>query len=237
VRGYLPDESFELVDVGAGAGLLGTLLAKDRPLATYRFVEPIESLRQFLRQRYGDTADVGDAADYGGAPFVTLLDVLEHQRDDRAFMKNLVGKMEPNSTLLITVPAQQRLWSQWDVALGHFRRYDKASLLACVEELPLVVKEMSFLFPEMVPLAAWRRRRRAAVPTNTSCEDAEFPNLPDFANDVLYGLGSLSLALRARWKTGTSLFMVATLKVESATPEPPDTRDTPEADRPDRSLL
>jgi hypothetical protein len=225
VRGYLPDGSFELVDVGAGAGLLGTFLANDRPHATYRFVEPIESLRQFLRQRYGDSADVGAAADYGSATFVTLLDVLEHQSDDRAFMKSLVAKMAMGSTLLVTVPAQQRLWSQWDVALGHFRRYDKASLLACVEDLPLVVQEMSFLFPEMVPLAAWRKRRKLATPANTSCEDAEFPDLPGLANDLLYGLGSVSLALRTRWRTGTSLFMAVTVRAESAKPEQPAIRD------------
>jgi len=42
VRSYLPEgRSFELVDVGAGAGLVGAYLARDRPLGTYRFVEPI----------------------------------------------------------------------------------------------------------------------------------------------------------------------------------------------------
>jgi len=211
VRGYLPDAPFELVDVGAGAGLLGSFLSEDRPRATYRFVEPIASLSEVLRVRYGDGADMAEAADYGGAQFVTLLDVLEHQEDDRTFMESLVAKMAPCSTLLLTVPALQRLWSQWDVALGHFRRYDKTSLLSCMEGLPLVVVETSFLFPEMVPLAMVRARRNTPVASEASCEDAEFPDLPGLANDVLYGLGTASLSLRRHWRSGSSLFMVATV--------------------------
>ena len=209
VRSYLPEGSFELVDVGAGAGLLGAFLADDRPGATYRFIEPIESLRQFLRLSYGDGADAADDPDFGPAQFVTLLDVLEHQRDDRAFMASLVAKMAPGSTLILTVPAFERLWSQWDVALGHFRRYDRAGLLACLGGLPLTVVETSYLFPEMVPLARWRKRRRVTAPSEPAGGDAEFPELPGLVNDVLYGLGSASLALRARWGTGTSLFLVA----------------------------
>ncbi len=211
VRGYLPDEPFELVDVGAGAGLLGTFMARDRPHGTYRFVEPIDSLRQFLRVRYGEDADAGDETEYGQARFVTLLDVLEHQRDDREFMAELVAKMAPGSMLLVTVPAFQHLWSQWDVALGHFRRYDKASLLSSLEGLPLEVGETSFLFPEMVPLALLRRRKSGVLATSGSGGEAEFPDIPGLANDVLYVLGSASLALRRRWRTGTSLFMTATI--------------------------
>lgn len=212
VRGYLPDHaSFELVDVGAGAGLLGTFLHRDRPRATYRFVEPIDSLRQLLRARHGATADAGDDSGYPTARFITLLDVLEHQPDDRGFLSGLVAKMPPGSMLLLTVPALPSLWSQWDVALGHVRRYDKSTLLACAAGLPLAVHETSFLFPEMVPLAMLRRRRKAAHLPEVAADDAEFPDLPRLANDVLYGAGLASLSLRRRWRTGTSIFLAATV--------------------------
>jgi Methyltransferase domain len=212
VRSYLPTkEAFELVDVGAGAGLLGSYLARDRPLATYRFAEPIESLRNSLRNTYGDSADAGNDTRYPTARFVTLLDVLEHQDDDKQFLAQLVGRMQPGATLLLTVPALERLWSQWDVALGHFRRYDKATLRACTQSLPLRVHETSFLFPEMVPLGLLRKRRRGSV-DGAGDEKAEFPDLPGLVNDAFYGLGSAALTLR-RWSpTGTSLFLAATVE-------------------------
>jgi hypothetical protein len=209
VRSYLPASApFNLVDVGAGAGLLGEFLARDRPGGVYEFVEPIESLRTFLRERFGLAADLGDKADYSQAGFVTLLDVLEHQEDDRLFLRDLVDKMAPGSTLLLTVPALERLWSQWDVSLGHFRRYNKTSLVKCMEGLPLVVSEMSFLFPEMVPLGMLRARRKTA-PQGGETDDAEFPDLPRVVNEALYEFGVASLALRRHWRTGTSLFLAA----------------------------
>ena len=212
VRGYLPEgRSFELVDVGAGAGLVGAYLARDRPLGTYRFVEPIESLRRILRERHGTAADAADDARYDGADVVTLLDVLEHQEHDHAFLAALVAKMNPGATLLLTVPALPSLWSQWDIALGHFRRYDKAALHACTAALPLTVHETSFLFPEMVPLGLWRRHRKPTAGTDTTGDDAEFPDLPRIVNDALYGLGTASLALRRHIPTGTSIFLAATV--------------------------
>ena len=65
----------------------------------------------------------------GRPGFVTLLDVLEHQEDDAQFIGGLVAKMEPGSVLLLTVPALPKLWSPWDEALGHYRRYTRSSLL------------------------------------------------------------------------------------------------------------
>ena len=210
VREYLPsDTPFELIDVGAGAGLLGTFLRRDRPLATYRFIEPIESLRSMLCSIHGDSADAAGDVTFEGARFVTLLDVLEHQEDDTRFIKELVDKMEPGSVLLLTVPALPKLWSPCDVALGHYRRYEKASLLACFDNLPVVPLEVSFLFPEMVLPGYLRSRRGTNDKSVDLAVDAEFPDLPGPVNDGLYGLGTMSLALRKHWPAGSSLFLAA----------------------------
>ena len=119
--------------------------------------------------------------------------------------------MTRGSTLLVMVPALPSLWSQWDVALGHYRRYDRDTLLACVDGLPLTVHETSFLFPEMVPLGRLRKRRKGTHQPDIAGDDAEFPDLPRFANDLLYGAGTASVSLRHKWRTGTSIFMAATL--------------------------
>ena len=187
-------------------------MARDRPAAIYQFVEPIDSLRTLLRKRYGQKADFGDSADFGEANFVALLDVLEHQEDDREFLRNLVSKMRPGSTLLVTVPALPKLWSQWDVALGHYRRYDKESLLQAVNGLGLSIREISFLFPELIPLGLYRARTKNDSIAKKDGSEAEFPDLPGVVNDLLVGFGSVSLALRRAWPTGTSLFMAATVE-------------------------
>lgn len=206
---HLPaDHPFHLVDVGAGAGLLGDFLARRVPAASYGFVEPLESLEQYLESRFGAGANYRRLDRYRGVEIVTLMDVIEHQEDDRAFLAELLARMESGSILVVTVPALRSLWSPWDNALGHFRRYDKAMFRRCIEGLPVEVRELSYLLPEMVPLGWVRKlvRRRLEGPPDP--ESAEFPDLPKPLNDVLYGLGTVSLHLRRWWPAGTSLLAV-----------------------------
>ena len=205
LRRYLPaDRPFELVDIGAGAGLLGEFVQRDLPRARYRFVEPIEALQRHLEARYGAESNDASKESYAGAEAIVLLDVLEHQEDDRRFLDDVLRRVDRGALVLITVPALQSLWSQWDVALHHFRRYDKKMLRRCIEGLPVEIREISYLFPEMFPLGLIRKLTRP----KGSVDEAHFPDLPRLVNDVLYGFGTIPLALRRLAPLGTSLFAV-----------------------------
>jgi SAM-dependent methyltransferase len=59
---------------------------------------------------------------------VVATDVLEHIADDRAAFARLVSLLEPEGTLLLTVPAGQWLFGFHDESLGHYRRYSAAGL-------------------------------------------------------------------------------------------------------------
>ena len=59
-----------------------------------------------------------------------LLDVLEHIEDPVGFLKDVRQAYPHARTLVATVPARAELWSNYDTHYGHFRRYDRASLLA-----------------------------------------------------------------------------------------------------------
>jgi SAM-dependent methyltransferase len=195
-----------LLDVGAGAGLIGEYLERYRPRAVYRFIEPIESLRHHLETRFGLEANARDLPSYEGMDVVTLLDVLEHQRDDRGFVTDLVKRMRPGARLVLTVPALQGLWSAWDVGLGHYRRYTKSSLRRVLSACPGTIEEMSYLFPELVPAAFLRRLRRSAQRIDsTSAEEFQFPKVPGWVNGLLYAVGSVTLSTRRIWPFGTSL--------------------------------
>ncbi len=193
-----------VVDVGAGVGFLGDYLERERPGLEYWYVEPIEPLEEGLVQRFGEKGNRRER-DFAGASYVTLMDVLEHQEDDRAFLAELAEKMDPGTTLLLTVPAMPWLWSGWDAMLGHYRRYTKRSLRAVTATLPLQVEEASYLFPELIPLGLLRRMRmrngEAADP-----EGAEFPELPKPLNETLYGVGKATVWGRRLWPAGTSLY-------------------------------
>jgi hypothetical protein len=205
------------VDIGAGAGLLGIYLARDRGQARYLFVEPLESLERHLEAQFGEQANARTLTDYRSAHYLALLDVLEHQPDDEEFLRELVSKMGPGAQLIITVPAMQQLWSQWDVDLGHYRRYSKQTLAGAVSKLPIDIIEMSYLFPEMVPAALLRKRRRpAADGLSASPESALFPDLPPAVNAALFVGGSMSLAARRWIPMGSSLVAVLRKRDEDA---------------------
>ena len=210
VASHLPrSEPFQLLDIGAGAGLLGVFLNRDFPAATYRFVEPIGSLQRQLESIYGVSANASSLTSYEGIEYLALLDVLEHQADDRAFLAELVQKMAYGSILIVTVPALNSLWSGWDVALGHHRRYDRATFRDAIAGLPLQIIELNYLFPEMIPLGLLRRWLRKTAPHRALIhESAAFPDLPLIVNDGLFALGSASLAVRRHVPAGSSLLAV-----------------------------
>lgn len=204
IQSHLPAGPLELVDVGAGPGFLGDYLADNRPDARYSFVEPIAGLESGLIERFGASANRRET-DYRGAGIITMLDVLEHIEDDRGFLAELAGKMEAGAMVLMTVPAMPSLWSNWDVLLGHYRRYTKASLASAVEPSGFEIVERSYLFPELIPLGWWRRLRERAG-ADGAADDAEFPDLPDPLNETLYRVASGTKAARSIWPAGTSLF-------------------------------
>jgi SAM-dependent methyltransferase len=59
-----------------------------------------------------------------------LCDVIEHLPEPVAFLRKVRGALPALEGVLVTVPARQELWSEWDRHYGHFRRYDLASLRA-----------------------------------------------------------------------------------------------------------
>jgi SAM-dependent methyltransferase len=59
---------------------------------------------------------------------ILLLDVIEHIEDSVGFLAG-IRQAYPNCRwLIISVPARMELWSNFDEAYGHFRRYDEAVL-------------------------------------------------------------------------------------------------------------
>jgi SAM-dependent methyltransferase len=206
VASQLPvHRAIRLLDVGAGAGLVGEYLERYRPRATYRFIEPIQSLRDHLERRFGAEANAQDLPSYEGMDVVTLLDVLEHQQDDGAFVTDLLERMRPGAILVLTVPALQGLWSAWDVGLGHHRRYTKSSLQEVLSASPGRIEEISYLFPELVPAAFLRRLHRPVQRVGPPVEEFHFPRLPEWINSLFYAVGSVTLLTRRLWPFGTSL--------------------------------
>lgn len=55
---------------------------------------------------------------------IMYLNVLEHIKEDIKEIKIALSKIKKNGYLIILVPAHNKLYSKFDKAIGHFRRYE-----------------------------------------------------------------------------------------------------------------
>jgi 2-polyprenyl-3-methyl-5-hydroxy-6-metoxy-1,4-benzoquinol methylase len=70
----------------------------------------------------------------GKFDFVFALNVVEHIKEDKTALNNMKLLLKPNGKIFILVPAFQSLYNHFDVALEHFRRYNKSSLVNIAPE-------------------------------------------------------------------------------------------------------
>jgi len=59
---------------------------------------------------------------------VGIFDVLEHIENPNDFLRQISGFLTPNGLIFITVPAHQWLFSDFDMSIGHYRRYSLINL-------------------------------------------------------------------------------------------------------------
>jgi len=102
-----------------------------------------------------------------GAVFDTLLymDVLEHIEDDRAETERAVAWLRPHGYLVVLAPAHPWLFTPFDTAIGHYRRYTKRTLRAVI---PADLELVRLAYLDAVGLFASLSNRlvlRSAMPT------------------------------------------------------------------------
>ena len=126
-----PSPDALIVDIGCGTGGNVAALAD-----SYRCVGIDTSAEAIAlaRRRFPQVQfiagcapnDLGPLA--GQAKLLLLTDVLEHIEDDYLALSEILTATSPGCHLLITVPADESLWSQHDESFGHYRRYDRQRL-------------------------------------------------------------------------------------------------------------
>lgn len=75
---------------------------------------------------------------------VVFLNVLEHLEDDRAVLRNLFATVPDGCRIVVLVPYNMKLFSDFDRALGHFRRYGERELEDKMREAGFEVEKQFF---------------------------------------------------------------------------------------------
>ena len=71
---------------------------------------------------------------------ILYIDVLEHIEDDRAELEAAAMRLQPRGHLIVLAPAFPALYSPFDCAIGHYRRYTRATLRALTPAQTLLLQ-------------------------------------------------------------------------------------------------
>ena len=195
-REIKPPSRARILEIGCGTGHNFPVLEK---FGSVEALEVDAPARAIASERLG--YPVGDAPlpDLPGVPdasydLIALLDVLEHIEGDLAALASIKAKLKPGGRILITVPANEWMWSAHDSVHHHFRRYNPASLRKVAGEAGLKVDLLTHFNTLLFPLAAAVR----IAGKLTRREDADDAQPPAPLNAIFTGLFGLERHLIGR---------------------------------------
>lgn len=129
-----------VVEVGAGIGATTSVLC-DGTENLWLCLEPDLALLRRARRRRdlpaccrfvaGDSSALAPTARVDA---ILYIDVLEHIERDEDELWSVLPALAAGGHVLVVAPAHQYLYTPFDLAIGHHRRYDRASLRAVVPD-------------------------------------------------------------------------------------------------------
>ncbi|MEV4533585.1 class I SAM-dependent methyltransferase [Asanoa sp. NPDC049518] len=134
-----------ILELGCGQGAMGSRLAG---MATYLAAEPDDSSFETAHARITPLGGTVIHGDHNKVPSGTTYDVvcafevLEHIADDAGALAGWMPLVKPGGHLVLSVPSEPDRFGPWDELVGHYRRYDAASLTARLTEAGGVDVEM-----------------------------------------------------------------------------------------------
>jgi len=211
-------QGFRVLEAGCGNGNVLRFLSATVRHGVVIGIDLFEEGLRLARQRSDALLVRGDVH---ASPFhcrfeiIGAFDVIEHLYDDRQALRDFHRLLSDDGLLLLTVPGHMSLWSYFDKAAGHYRRYSRTeleqTLEACGFRVQFVTEFMMVLYPVLRisrRLSGWLRKSK---PEGQEESLADFRVIPGL-NQILLLLLSWELPLirrRIRIPLGSSLLAIA----------------------------
>jgi len=221
--------SYWVLEVGCGTGNVLRVLEQTCPGGVVVGMDLFTEGLQYARQR---TSCLLVQGDMHMPPFgrrfdlIGLFDLLEHLPDDIQVLRDLYAMLAPGGRLLLTVPAHPSLWSYFDGASHHCRRYELAELESKLIRTDYRIEYLTQYMASIFPLV-WLKRRLVASTERCLANDVnrthelasgELRIMP-VLNDLLVLLlaqEARMIARRRQLPIGTSLLAIARKDLASA---------------------
>jgi SAM-dependent methyltransferase len=153
----------------------------------------------------------------GAFDVVGAFDVIEHLDPEVDAVAELARVLRTGGRMLISVPAYQWAWSDFDDQNGHHRRYTRRRAVAALERAGLQVERSTYAFTATFPLFAAERLARKAKSAlrrqgPTSAADVvSVPKTSAWQDRILMALGRVDqwLLRRTDLPFGSSVVLAA----------------------------
>ncbi|MEN8445006.1 MAG: class I SAM-dependent methyltransferase [Cyanobacteria bacterium J06555_13] len=125
----------DVLEIGAGRGN-NTEFLSIAQYSSWTFLEPDSVLYQVLAHRITalnnpllrtHQGTIQDLSPHQRFDSILYIDVLEHIKEHQAEIASATLRLQRNGYLIVLSPAHQFLYSPFDQAVGHYRRYTKQS--------------------------------------------------------------------------------------------------------------
>ena len=130
--GKLIDHGSKVIDFGAGVGTIAEILKNKYQLIIECIeIDPvlITVLDKKKFKTFSNIEKINSKYKY-----IYTSNVLEHIEDDLGALKKLNNILEPQGKMIIYVPANPILFSDFDYRVGHFRRYQRKELVKIAKD-------------------------------------------------------------------------------------------------------
>mgnify|MGYP005996835661 CR=1 FL=1 len=133
-------------EVGAGMG--GLVPYYKRFLKNITLLEPEKKLFRILKKKFSikKIKIKNSTVDKLKNNFDTIIyyDVLEHIKSDLKEISKASKKLKKNGHLIISVPAYQVFYSEFDKSVGHYKRYNKKDFILFEKKTKLKIKKLAY---------------------------------------------------------------------------------------------
>lgn len=215
LRRHLPaDAGRRVLEVGCGTGGNLRFLARhyrSMGVEIDAYAAGLARARCPCEIRCGALPEVMDGVDFAPEA-VLMLDVLEHVADDAALLGRALDLVGPGGLLVLTVPADPRLWSAHDRALGHLRRYTADSLAGLWCDRPVDTLLLSGFNSLLYPLMRVARGLRR----DASDAGSDLAPVNPLANALLHRIFAAERHLLARRPLAWGASLAAILRKRQA---------------------
>jgi SAM-dependent methyltransferase len=206
-RKLRPHLGRRVLEIGAGIGTITREIApgREKVIALEADAFYVQRLRNLFRgsevvQPLHAPVEQTDWAALAreGLDTVMLSNVLEHIEDDAFAVRQFRAVLPVGGRLVILVPALMSLYGSIDEAIGHYRRYDPATLRGVIERNGFEVESLEWL--NFLGIPGWfvnsRLLRRRAVPgLQVRLYDRIAPLLARLESTVKFPVGMSLLAV------------------------------------------